>query len=97
MQVRAKIKNPHNRTVAFKKSIYLNNSSAVRLKSVEEFNNLKKYEPLEVEIVELIYKDIKELNITELRLLAEYKGIENYWTKNKETLIKDLGVEEGDE
>lgn len=97
LEVEVNIKNSNNRDISFNKEIYRKQSSKTRNKNFAEFKKLKDFDFLEVNIKGFEYDDIKGLSEEELKIIAEHEGIENYWTKGKQTLINDLTTKDKEE
>ena len=96
MDIKVNIANNSERRIYYKGRIYPANHDITYLLGVEDYKQYEKFGDLELEIKDLIYNDLKDLTVEEIRVIAEYEGIENYWSKNKDTLIDELEDNEQD-
>ena len=72
------------------------NGSTEQLVDINRYKLLKKYKNLDIEVKDFKYDNLKDLSIEELRVMAEFYNIENYWLKNKGTLVKELKIKKGE-
>lgn len=90
MKVRVDIINKNDRKIPFNRRLYRGNSTRTHLFDLNEYLKYEEYKGLDTEIIDIIYEDIENLNLDELRFVAKHKNVENYWSKNKDTLINEI-------
>jgi len=90
LEIYATVFNEQPRDIGYRGRFYIKESKTPVNLGINEYHGLEKHGDLRVEIENFNYDSLENLTKEELKLVAEYEEIENYWIKKATTLLNDL-------
>ena len=88
--IKATIINHSTSNVFVKGRAYFAKDKTFQLIGADLYNRLEEHEDIEIKMEGFQYNELENLDIEELRLIGEFYEVDNYWLKNKNTLINAI-------